>query len=92
MSEETANLHGPDLTQGVDFSTIPDRTMLLGHARGEPVLLARGGDELFAIGTICTHYGAPLETGLLVGQYGSIPTLPSLGRRASRRAATARQA
>src|SRR5579864_1131526 len=67
MIEEKAKLNGPDLTQGVELSTIPDGTMLLGHAQGEPVLLARRGDELFAIGAICTHYGAPLETGLLVG-------------------------
>ena len=66
MSEETAKLSGPDLTQGVELSTVPDGTMLLGHARGEPVLLARRGDELFAIGAVCTHYGAPLEQGLLV--------------------------
>ncbi len=67
MSEEKTKLSGPDLTQGVDLATIPDGTMLLGHARGEPVLLARRGDEVFAIGAICTHYGAPLEQGLLVG-------------------------
>ncbi len=67
MSEEKAKLSGPDLTQGVELSTVPDGTMLLGHAQGEPVLLARRGDELFAIGAICTHYGAPLEQGLLVG-------------------------
>jgi apoptosis-inducing factor 3 len=67
MSEEKAKLEGPDLTQGVELSTIPDGSMLLGHARGEPVLLVRRGDELFAIGAICTHYGAPLEQGLLVG-------------------------
>ena len=67
MSDERTVLKGPDLTQGVELSMIPDGTMLLGHARGEPVLLARRGDELFAIGAICTHYGAPLETGLLVG-------------------------
>jgi len=65
MSEEKAKLSGPDFTQGVELSTIPDGTMLLGHAQGEPVLLARRGDEVFAIGAICTHYGAPLETGLL---------------------------
>ena len=68
MSDEKAKLSGPDLSQGVELSTVPDGTMLLGHAQGEPVLLVRRGDEVFAIGAICTHYGAPLETGLLVGE------------------------
>jgi NADPH-dependent 2,4-dienoyl-CoA reductase/sulfur reductase-like enzyme/nitrite reductase/ring-hydroxylating ferredoxin subunit len=67
MSEEKMKLSGPDLSQGVELSTIPDGTMLLGHAQGEPVLLVRRGDEVFAIGAICTHYGAPLEQGLLDG-------------------------
>ena len=30
------------------------------------MLLARKGDELFAIGNLCTHYDAPLNEGLLV--------------------------
>jgi len=67
MSDEKPKLSGPDLTAGVELSTIPDGSMLLGHAEGEPVLLCRRGDELFAIGAICTHYGAPLEQGLLLG-------------------------
>ena len=68
MSDATPpTLNGPDLTQGIELSKIPDGTMLLGHALGEPVLIARRGDELFAIGAICTHYGAPLEQGLLDG-------------------------
>ena len=67
MSGEKPKLSGPDLTRGVELSTVPDGTMLLGHAHGEPVLLARRGDEVFAIGAVCTHYGAPLEQGLLVG-------------------------
>jgi NADPH-dependent 2,4-dienoyl-CoA reductase/sulfur reductase-like enzyme/nitrite reductase/ring-hydroxylating ferredoxin subunit len=67
MSDEKPKLSGPDLTTGVELSRIPDGGMLLGHAEGEPVILCRRGDELFAIGAICTHYGAPLEQGLLVG-------------------------
>src|SRR5665213_3218581 len=67
MADEKTPLSGPDFTQGVELSSVPDGTMLLGHAQGEPVLLARRGDEVFAIGAICTHYGAPLEQGLLDG-------------------------
>ena len=67
MSEENTKLSGPDFTQGVARSTVADGSMLLGHAHGEAVLLARCGYELFAIGAVCTHYGAPLTDGLLVG-------------------------
>lgn len=66
MSEDSDKLSGPDFTQGVDIATIPDNDMLLGHVRGEPVLLVRRGQEFFAIGATCTHYGAPLVDGLLV--------------------------
>ena len=41
--------------------------MFLGLAHEEPVLLARNGDELVAIGAICTHYDVPLANGLLTG-------------------------
>lgn len=67
MTQQDTELGGPDFTQGVKISTVPDGTMLLGHARGEAVLLIRRGDEMFAIGATCTHYGAPLVDGLLVG-------------------------
>jgi apoptosis-inducing factor 3 len=66
MSQQKPKLSGPDFTQGVDLSAVPDGTMLLGHAHGESVLLVRRGEELLAIGAICTHYGAPLDQGLLV--------------------------
>src|SRR5216683_1027710 len=42
--------------------------MLLGHIEKDPVLLARRGDEFFAIGASCTHYGGPLAEGLMVGE------------------------
>jgi NADPH-dependent 2,4-dienoyl-CoA reductase/sulfur reductase-like enzyme/nitrite reductase/ring-hydroxylating ferredoxin subunit len=66
MGGEAAPLSGPDLTKGVPASDIPDGGMLLGHADGEAVLLARSGGELFAVGAKCTHYGGPLNEGLVV--------------------------
>ncbi len=60
-------LNGPDLTKGIPLVAVADGTMLAGHAYGEPALLARRGDELFAIGSACTHYEGPLAEGLLVG-------------------------
>src|SRR5689334_18716137 len=59
-------LKGPDLASGIPDGDIADGAMLLGHADGEAVLLARRGDEIFAIGATCTHYSGPLAEGLLV--------------------------
>jgi NADPH-dependent 2,4-dienoyl-CoA reductase/sulfur reductase-like enzyme/nitrite reductase/ring-hydroxylating ferredoxin subunit len=67
MSEETAKPQGPDLAQGIAASSLGEGAMLLGHVQGEPVILVRRGEELFAIGAVCTHYGGPLAEGLVVG-------------------------
>ena len=66
MAEESSELEGPDFEKGCEIEKVTDGEMLLGHAFGEPVLLARRGDELFAIGATCTHYGGPLAKGLMV--------------------------
>ena len=63
----TDDLSGPDLARGIPVSSIADGAMLAGHAHGEAVLLARRGDEVFAIGATCTHWGAPLAEGVLDG-------------------------
>jgi len=57
----------PDLGEGIVISALPDDGMLLGHVAGEDVLLARAGDDLFAVGAHCTHYHGPLVDGLVVG-------------------------
>jgi NADPH-dependent 2,4-dienoyl-CoA reductase/sulfur reductase-like enzyme/nitrite reductase/ring-hydroxylating ferredoxin subunit len=58
---------GPDLAAGIPASSIADGAMLLGHVDDEPVLVARTGGSLYAIGATCSHYGGPLAHGLLVG-------------------------
>jgi len=62
-----AELSGPDLKQGVSVTELSQGKPLLGHADGEAVLLARQGEEVFAVGATCTHYSGPLAEGLLVG-------------------------
>ena len=59
-------LSGLDLAEGVALSALRDGEMLVGHARGEAVLLVRRGEEVFAVGATCTHYSGPLGDGLLV--------------------------
>ncbi|MGI8840442.1 MAG: FAD-dependent oxidoreductase [Caulobacteraceae bacterium] len=68
MTDSATSLEGPDLAKGVPLADLADGAMLLGHAAGEPVLLARRGEAVFAIGAVCTHYGGPLNEGLLVGE------------------------
>jgi NADPH-dependent 2,4-dienoyl-CoA reductase/sulfur reductase-like enzyme/nitrite reductase/ring-hydroxylating ferredoxin subunit len=65
MGGSETKLTGPDLTQGVDAGTLADGDTLLGHAHGDAVLLARVGDEYFAIGATCTHYGGSLAEGVV---------------------------
>ena len=67
MSDDQTEMSGPDFARGVSLSLIPDGGMLAGHAEGKPVLLAREGDDVFAVGGQCTHYGGPLALGLVVG-------------------------
>jgi NADPH-dependent 2,4-dienoyl-CoA reductase/sulfur reductase-like enzyme/nitrite reductase/ring-hydroxylating ferredoxin subunit len=67
MSSDTAESDSLDFAQGVPLSRLADGAMLAGHVGDEPVLLARRGEEIFAVGAVCTHYGAPLADGLMVG-------------------------
>ena len=67
MSAEQSKPQGPDLTKGVAERDIPDGGMVGGHVGDDAVLIARRGDEFFAIGATCSHYNGPLAEGLIVG-------------------------
>jgi NADPH-dependent 2,4-dienoyl-CoA reductase/sulfur reductase-like enzyme/nitrite reductase/ring-hydroxylating ferredoxin subunit len=60
------NPTGPDLAHGISVDDLSDGGMLVGHVGDEAVLVARRGDELFAIGATCSHYSGPLAEGLMV--------------------------
>jgi NADPH-dependent 2,4-dienoyl-CoA reductase/sulfur reductase-like enzyme/nitrite reductase/ring-hydroxylating ferredoxin subunit len=67
MTETPTALDGPDLTRGIRADSLADGSMLVGRVGNEAVLLTRVDGEFFATGAACTHYGAPLRDGLLVG-------------------------
>ena len=67
MAGDDKKVSGPDLTLGIDADKLADGAMLAGQAQGDAVLIARCGDEVFAIDATCTHYGGPLADGLMVG-------------------------
>src|SRR5690348_12079226 len=66
MSGGQSQPSGPDLAAGIALAELVDGALLLGHVGEEAVLLARRGEEIFAIGATCTHYSGPLAEGLLV--------------------------
>jgi NADPH-dependent 2,4-dienoyl-CoA reductase/sulfur reductase-like enzyme/nitrite reductase/ring-hydroxylating ferredoxin subunit len=57
---------GPELTKGVPFADIPDGGMLVGQAAGDPVILVRRGNDVWAVAAACGHWGAPLADGIVV--------------------------
>jgi NADPH-dependent 2,4-dienoyl-CoA reductase/sulfur reductase-like enzyme/nitrite reductase/ring-hydroxylating ferredoxin subunit len=68
VAEDSSELTGPDFEKGFNRDDVAEGAMLLGHAFGQPVLVARIGEEFFAIGAKCTHYGGPLNEGLMLGE------------------------
>ncbi len=58
----------PDLAVGIPHEALAPGEMIEGIFEGERVLLARVEDRFYAVGAVCTHYGAPLWEGLLSGR------------------------
>jgi NADPH-dependent 2,4-dienoyl-CoA reductase/sulfur reductase-like enzyme/nitrite reductase/ring-hydroxylating ferredoxin subunit len=70
---ESHATEGPDLAAGIPTADLADGSMVAGHVGKDSVLLARIGDEFFAIGGHCTHYGGPLGEGVLSGDMVRCP-------------------
>jgi 3-phenylpropionate/trans-cinnamate dioxygenase ferredoxin reductase subunit len=66
MGEPIA-LRGPDAEQGVAVGQLPDGIPVAAQFRGEPIVLVRRGDEVFAVAAGCSHYGARLDEGVVSG-------------------------
>ena len=66
MAQQEAQLKGPDFTKGIPRSELADKRPVLGHAGGEAVILTQCDGKVFAVGSTCTHYGAPLAEGTVV--------------------------
>jgi NADPH-dependent 2,4-dienoyl-CoA reductase/sulfur reductase-like enzyme/nitrite reductase/ring-hydroxylating ferredoxin subunit len=74
MSHGDSELKGPDLARdGAAIADVADGGLLLGHAQGKQVVLARRGDEFFAVGSTCTHYSGPLAEGIFDGDLVRCP-------------------
>jgi NADPH-dependent 2,4-dienoyl-CoA reductase/sulfur reductase-like enzyme/nitrite reductase/ring-hydroxylating ferredoxin subunit len=56
-----------DLAKGIATSTLKDGGMIVGRVGEDDVMLARSGDEVFAVRAQCSHYRGPLAEGLIVG-------------------------
>ena len=63
---EDKPLSGPDFRSGIEFDELVENEPMLGHYEGEPVVLVRKSDQVFATAATCTHYGGPLAEGLVV--------------------------
>ncbi|QDK45050.1 pyridine nucleotide-disulfide oxidoreductase [Bdellovibrio sp. ZAP7] len=69
----SAQVSGPDFTKGVSAEVLKDGETLLGHVGDKAVLLVKVEGEVYAVGANCTHYGGPLNQGLLSGHHIHCP-------------------
>jgi nitrite reductase/ring-hydroxylating ferredoxin subunit/uncharacterized membrane protein len=66
MINRNAYRSGPkEFTPVVGFEELAENKPQRFNVKGQPVLLVRRGQQVYAIGAVCSHYGAPLEQGAI---------------------------
>ena len=67
MINRDAYRKGPkDYTPALAAKDLADNQLKRVEVKGQPVLLLKRGEKIYAIGAVCSHYGGPLEKGKLV--------------------------
>lgn len=59
-------ISGPDFKNGVKVDSLKSGEKILGHVGKDPILLIKEGEQFFALGAACSHYGANLNDGIVV--------------------------
>ena len=73
MGSESNEITGPDLSKGVTVAEFKGKSVLLGHVGDEAVMLVQAGTEFHAVSPSCTHYGGPLNEGVIHGDTVTCP-------------------
>ncbi len=64
MINRNAYRSGPqDLIPVLPLADLPENQLKRVDVQGNPILFLRRGEKIYAIGAVCSHYGAPLEQG-----------------------------
>jgi apoptosis-inducing factor 3 len=64
MSEQSPPT--PDLTAGIAANLVEEGVPFLGHVGEDAVILVRRNGAFHAVGATCSHWGGPLDEGLVV--------------------------
>jgi nitrite reductase/ring-hydroxylating ferredoxin subunit len=62
---EAASATGPDFSEGISLTQVPDGTTVSGRVGEDAVLLSNIDGQLYAVGGTCTHYSGNLADGVI---------------------------